>query len=121
METLERRTELMRTLSIRRHDTASNLATEFKVSKRTIMRDIEALSNIAPIYTQRGQYGGIYLLKGFYMSRMYLKESEIAVLNKILNSIEAKEICYLSDKELIIFRCIILQYTNPDEKEVPKT
>ena len=43
MGTAERRTEIMRTLCRRRHETISDLADEFGVSTRTISRDTEVL------------------------------------------------------------------------------
>jgi len=43
-----------------------NLAFEFGVSERTIRRDIDALSLVAPIYTQAGRYGGgVYILSDY--------------------------------------------------------
>lgn len=49
MGTAEQRTEIMRVLCRRRHETISNLAEEFGVSTRTILRDIEVLSATEPI------------------------------------------------------------------------
>ena len=54
----ERRQRLMEVLCLRRHDTYDNLASEFKVSKMTIRRDIAALTCSYPIETVRGRYGG---------------------------------------------------------------
>ena len=51
MGTAERRSRILRALCRRRHDTMTNLATEFGVSVRTIMRDIDALR--ANLYTMR--------------------------------------------------------------------
>ena len=63
MGTAERRTEIMRVLYRRRHEKISNLAEEFGVSVRTILRDIEVLSATEPIYTQCGRYyGGVYIM-----------------------------------------------------------
>ena len=72
MGTAERRTEIMRVLCRRRHETISNLADEFGVSTRTILRDIEVLSVMEPIYTQCGRYGGVYVTDDYSMSRMYM-------------------------------------------------
>ena len=44
MYAVERREKLIRTLVLRGHTTVSELAMEFEVSERTILRDIEALS-----------------------------------------------------------------------------
>ena len=78
MGTAERRTEIMRILCRRRHETISNLADEFGVSSRTILRDIEVLSITEPIYTKCGRYdGGIYVADDFVMNRMYMTDIEL--------------------------------------------
>ena len=45
----------------KKNETISNLAEEFGVFARTILRDVEVLSVTEPIYTQCGRYGGIYV------------------------------------------------------------
>jgi len=66
MSLFERRTALLQRLYERKHDTLMNLAFEFGVSERTIRRDIDALSLVAPIYTQAGRYGGgVYILSDY--------------------------------------------------------
>ena len=80
----ERRYEIMKILCRRRYDTIRNLASEFGVSMRTVQRDIEALSRTEPIYTQFGKYGGgVYVVEGYSMDRMYMKEQELDVLRKL--------------------------------------
>ena len=84
MRVNERRNELLKILCRRRHETIRNLASEFGVSERTIRRDIEALSLSVPIYTKIGRYsGGVYLVDKYSMDRIYMRESELAVLKKI--------------------------------------
>lgn len=53
--------------------TAGELARRFEVSERTIYRDIDALSAAGiPVYTQKGQGGGIRLMDQFVLDRALL-------------------------------------------------
>ena len=112
MGTAERRTEIMRLLCRRRHETISNLAQEFGVSTRTILRDIEVLSIAEPIYTQCGRYGGgVYVTDDYSITKMYMTEKELSVLHKLSEFAEEKAICELSIEEKILLKSIISQYT----------
>lgn len=84
MGTAERRYRIMKILCPRRYETIRNLASKFGVSMRTIQRDIETLSRTEPIYTQFGKYGGgVYIVEGYSMGRMYMTDTELNVLQKI--------------------------------------
>ena len=114
MGTAERRAEIMRILCRRRHETISNLAREFGVSTRTILRDIEALSMTEPIYTQCGRYGGgVFVTDEYVMSRMYMTEAELSVLRKVAMFAENAAACILNKNERYVLKNIILQYTKP--------
>lgn len=118
MGTAERRTEIMRILCQRRHETISKLATEFGVSLRTIQRDIETLSITEPIYTQSGRYdGGVYVMENFEMGRRYMLDSELSVLYKLISFAENKSVCDLNNDELKILKQIICLYTRPKIKK----
>lgn len=53
--------------------TAGELAERFEVSQRTIYRDVDALSAAGiPVYTQKGQGGGIRLMDQFVLDRALL-------------------------------------------------
>ena len=85
MSALERRENILEILSCRRFETMDNLASELKVSRRTIQNDIIALSSFAPLYTIRGRYGGgVCVSQGFYWYRHHLTcEQEKALINVI--------------------------------------
>lgn len=112
MGTAERRAEIMRILCRRRHETISNLAEEFGVSTRTILRDIEVLSITEPIYTQCGRYGGgVYITDNYVMHRMYMSDRELAVLRKVVFFAENKRVCDLDEEESNLLKNIIAEYT----------
>lgn len=57
--------------------TAKILADRFEVSQRTIYRDIEALGMAGvPVYTEKGNGGGISLLPDFVLNKSLLNEKE---------------------------------------------
>ena len=96
MGTAERRTEIMRVMCRRRHETISNLAEEFGVSTRTILRDVEVLSVTEPIYTQCGRYGGVYVTDDYSMTRMYMTKKELSLLHKLSKLADEKATCELN-------------------------
>jgi predicted DNA-binding transcriptional regulator YafY len=116
--TAERRNEILKLLCRRRYETISNLAFEFGVSDRTIRRDIEVLSLTEPIYTQSGRYGGgVYVMDGYHMNRMYMSERELGLLHKIYDFASIQEKCTLTKDELTVFKRIIEDYSKPEIKK----
>ena len=116
MGTAERRYEIMKTLCRRRYETIRNLASEFGVSTRTVQRDIETLSRTEPIYTQCGKYGGgVYIVEGYYINRIYMTDSELDVLKKLYISADKNE-ALLTNDEKNLLRLIISQYSKPTIK-----
>ena len=116
MGTAERRYEIMKILCRRRYETIQNLASELGVSTRTIQRDIESLSRTEPIFTKPGKYGGgIYVLDGYSMSRMYMTNEELDVLHKLYDAAdENARLLTPDEKELL--GSLISQYTKPKSK-----
>ena len=113
MGTAERRHELMKILCRRRHETVRNLASEFGVSMRTVQRDIATLSRTEPIYTQCGKYGGgVYVVDGYSMDQMYMKEQELAVLQKIYIAADENR-SLLTDDERNLLASLISKYSKP--------
>lgn len=112
MGAAERRYEIMKILCRRRHETILNLASEFGVSPRTIQRDIESLSKTEPIFTQSGKNGGIYVVEGYSMNRMYMTKSEIDVLKKLyIASEKNKSLLTVEEKERLT--SLISLYSKP--------
>ncbi len=67
--------------------TANELAEHFEVSKRTILRDIDALSAAGiPIYTTKGKNGGVSLLDNYILNKALLTSEE---QNEILYSLQS--------------------------------
>ena len=117
MGTAERRYEIMKILCRRRYVTMRNLASEFGVSMRTVQRDIEALSRTEPIYTQFGKYGGgVYIVEGYSMDRMYMNEQELDVLQKLYIAADEQSFL-LTDDEKSLLRSLISQYSKPTIKQ----
>ena len=117
MGTAERRYEIIKILCRRRYDTIRNLASEFGVSMRTVQRDIEALSRTEPIYTQFGKYGGgVYIVEGYSMDRMYMNEQELDVLHKLYIAADEQSFL-LTDDEKSLLRSLISQYSKPTTKQ----
>ena len=78
----ERRCSLLQILSVQRNASANDLAAEFHVTRKTILRDIEILSCSAPIFTIKGKGGGIRVADGWYLSSHYLTDKQEALLNR---------------------------------------
>lgn len=74
---INRLLEIVYILLDKKNCTATELARHFGVSRRTICRDIDVLSSVGiPIYTERGQGGGIRLLPDFVLDKSILSERE---------------------------------------------
>ena len=117
MGTAERRYEIMKILCRRRYATIRNLASEFGVSMRTIQRDITELSRTEPIYTQFGKYsGGVYVVDGYSMDRMYMKDSELDVLRKLYIATDKNEDLLTVDEKNLL-NLLIAQYSKPKKQK----
>lgn len=107
----------MKILCRRRYETIRNLASEFGVSMRTVQQDIESLRRTEPIYTQFGKYGGgVYVVEGYSMDRMYMKEQELDVLQKLYIAADEHS-SLLTDDEKSLLRSLISQYSKPKIKQ----
>lgn len=117
MGTAERRHEIMKILCRRRYETMHNLASELDVSVRTVQRDIEILSITEPIYTKSGKYdGGVYVMEGYSMDRMYMTDAELNILRKLYIAADEQN-SLLTDNEKSLLRSLISQYSKPKIKQ----
>ena len=65
------------------------------------------------IYTKYGKYGGgVYVVDGYSMDRMYMTDSEIYVLQKLYIAAEKNE-SLLSEDEKKLLGFLIAQYSKP--------
>lgn len=88
----ERQQRIKEIISHRRHETVINLATELGVSRYTIMRDLDEITDSASFYTVRGRHGaGVYAVDGWYYSKTYLSEKQSALLVSLLPSLSPTE------------------------------
>lgn len=77
MSKAERLIELMITINAKRDFTVGELAREFSVSKRTILRDLQVLESIGmPLYSEVGAAGGYHLLRERVLPPITFLENE---------------------------------------------
>lgn len=97
MSAEERRAAIWRTLCSARFVTAEALAASYRVSIRTIYRDLQALSISYPIEPIRGRYGGGYqLCEWFFPQSRTLCAEEVAMLHKLMSVASADQIKVLN-------------------------
>lgn len=75
MSRAERLIELMITINAKRSFTAGELAEEFSVSKRTILRDLQVLESIGfPLIQKLERLVDIMYLKSVYFHRLHFQK-----------------------------------------------
>lgn len=73
---------LLLVLQTRPRVTTAEIAERLEVSRRTVLRDVEALSAAGvPVYAERGRYGGIVLLPGARLNAAHLEPPELEALS----------------------------------------
>ena len=98
----ERRERIREILCLKRQDTYSNLASEFKVSRETIRNDIMMLMCSYPIETVRGRYGGGVRLKADYQPyRKALNKKQVKLLVRLSAQLAGDDLATISS---IIFQ-----------------
>ena len=108
--TTERRLAIRDFISMKRHTSIPELMQEFDVSKSTILRDLEALTETISYYTTTGNGGGIHATEGWYASNSYLKSDDEAFLQMIL------ETGLQTDEERARMERIIAAYVRPKQQ-----
>ncbi|MCX8131523.1 MAG: YafY family transcriptional regulator [Clostridia bacterium] len=87
--------------------TARELSEHFEVSKRTIYRDLDALSAAGiPVYTNKGKGGGISLLDSFVLDKSVFSDKEqIDILSSLqgLNALNVPDIQPVLQKMAAMF------------------
>lgn len=75
---------LLLLLQTRQRITTTELAGRLEVSRRTVLRDVEALSMAGvPVYAERGRAGGIVLLPGARLNASHLEPRELEALSVV--------------------------------------
>lgn len=70
--------------------TSAELAEKFEVSRRTILRDIEALGMAGiPIVSEQGQGGGISIMNGYKIDRTLLSSEDMRAILTGLQSLDS--------------------------------
>lgn len=86
----ERQLTILSILLQKQSITVSELAKKLEVSKRTIQRDIDALSlSGIPIVTRQGLGGGISILDSFKLNKTLLTDNEMAAILSGLRSLDS--------------------------------
>lgn len=87
---LERMIGILSILLQQEKVTAPYLAEKFEVSRRTISRDIEALSMAGiPLVTEPGQNGGVSIMEGYKIDRTLLSRSDMQAIIAGLRSLDS--------------------------------
>jgi len=87
---IDRLLGILAQLSEKKSVSAPELAERFEVSRRTIIRDIDALDRAGfPIVTKQGCGGGISLMEGFHFDKKLVKREEMLNIITGLKGLES--------------------------------
>lgn len=87
----ERREAIRYYLSDVRFVTLKKLTDEFQVSRSTIRRDIDILTETTPLETVQGNGGGIRVIEGWYANRRYLTDTQETLLIRLSAGLRADD------------------------------
>ena len=83
MTTAERRHKILRIICERRQIKMKQLVNLFDVSRPTLINDVFVLSLSYPIYTTKGNGGGVFVMEGFDFEPEKLNQNETDFLNRL--------------------------------------
>ena len=79
--------EILFLLLARKKVKASDLAIEYGVSRRTIMRYIQTIELAGiPVYSEKGRYGGFFIAEGYKLQNAPFTGEEIGIISDLLNA-----------------------------------
>lgn len=92
MQTANERREAIRNyMSSVRFATLQNLMDEFHVSKSTIRRDIDILTEYTPLETIQGNGGGIRVADRWYSNRVYMTSKQEDLLKRLSDGLQPED------------------------------
>ena len=113
MNKLERQNRIIQTIQSSDNITASQLAKQFKVSKRTILRDIDELEDQGvKVYARHGKLGGYQIKDEHDKITLSLTEQQLSALFLTLNESQSySTLPYQNEIRAIIKQCLNLPQT----------
>lgn len=110
---LERQNRIIQTIQSSDKITASQLAKQFNVSKRTILRDIDELEDQGvKVYARHGKLGGYQIKDAHAKITLSLTEQQLSALFLTLNESQSNStLPYQNEIRAIIKQCLNLPQT----------
>lgn len=114
--------QLLLLLQTRQRITTTELADRLEVSRRTVLRDVEALSTAGvPVYAERGRSGGIVLLPGARLNASHLEPPELEALSVAgLDSAQIESLGLSAARESATLKITARQTAPLDSPKLPR-
>ena len=90
-ETAERRLAIRDFISDKRETTIAEISEKFHISKSTVRRDLDAITDSTLFYMVQGNGGGIRAAEGWYASRRYFTLKQEELLRRLLPGLQPEE------------------------------
>ena len=113
---------LLLLLQTRQRITTTELAERLEVSRRTVLRDVEALSTAGvPVYAERGRNGGIVLPPGARLNASHLEPPELEALSVAgLDSAQLERLGLSAVRESAARKIAARQIAAPESPALPR-